>query len=278
MTLSDALHEAARRIDRRDASVLLGALLGCNRAFLAAHGADPIAASHCAQFAQWVDRRAAGEPVAYITGCREFYGRPFRVGPATLIPRPETEHLVEQALARLSSQKWLERRAQPGVLDLGTGSGAIAITLALERPACRVTACDVSPAALAQAAENAAALGARVAWLESDWYAALRDRRFDLIVSNPPYVAEGDPHLSQGDLRFEPSIALTDRSPDGLASIRRIVAGASRYLAAGGWLLFEHGFDQADAARDLLLNAGFEDLICESDLAGIPRVAGGRLG
>lgn len=278
MTISEALRDAAQRIDRRDAEVLLGDLLHGNRAFLIAHGQDALDPAIAARFESWVVRRAGGEPVAYITGTREFYGREFRVDPAVLIPRPETEHLIEQALARLPSQNGPEHRARPRVLDLGTGSGAIAITLALERPACQVTACDVSRAALNVAANNAARLGAHIEFIESDWYAALAGRTFDLIVSNPPYVAAHDAHLSQGDLRFEPPGALTDQSADGLASIRIIVEGARTHLVPGGWLLFEHGYDQASAARDILLKAGFQHLICENDLADIPRVSGGRLG
>jgi len=277
MTLTDALRAASRRIERRDAEVLLCALVGGNRAFLAAHGPDALDEEVGRQFEAWVDRRARGEPVAYLTGTREFYGRDFRVGPAVLIPRPETEHLVEQALARLSGQKRLETGANPGVLDMGTGSGAIAITLALERPDCAVTASDVSHAALALARRNASQLGAPIEFVESHWYAALGDRRFDLIVSNPPYVAAQDPHLAQGDLRFEPHGALTDDSADGLASIRAIVAGAPRHLATGGWLLFEHGYDQAAAVRELLLKASFDNLICIKDLARIERVSGGQI-
>ena len=278
MTITEALRNAAQRIERRDAEVLLGDLLHGNRAFLVARGQDGLDPAILERFESWVARRAGGEPVAYITGTREFYGREFRVDPAVLIPRPETEHLIEQALARLPRPNGPENRARPRVLDLGTGSGAIAITLALERPPCQVTACDVSRAALIVAATNAERLGARVEFIESDWYAALNGHTFDLIVSNPPYVAAHDSHLSQGDLRFEPPGALTDRSADGLASIRKIAEGARKHLAPGGWLLFEHGYDQASAARDILLKAGFEHLICEKDLAGIPRVSGGRLG
>jgi release factor glutamine methyltransferase len=275
--IAEALAEAARQIDRRDAEVLLCALLQCNRAALISRSEHEMAGEQAQRFSRWVRARAAGQPVAYLIGTREFYGREFRVGPEVLIPRPETEHIAEQALARLSGQKWLESSAGASVLDLGTGSGAIAITLALERPAWSVTATDVSGAALKMARENAEALKARVEFIESDWYAALGDRRFDLVVSNPPYVAARDPHLARGDLRFEPAGALTDGSTDGLDSIRRIVAGARQHLNVGGWLLFEHGYDQADAARALLSEAGFTDLIRESDLAGISRVAGGQV-
>lgn len=278
MTITGALRDAALRIDRRDAEVLLGELLQCNRAFLIAHGQDELDPAIGLRFESWIARRERGEPVAYITGTREFYGRTFCVGPAVLIPRPETEHLIEQALARLSSPYWPESAASASVLDMGTGSGAIAVTLALERPRCAVTACDISVGALKVAANNAVQLGAEIEFVKSDWYVELAGRTFDLIVSNPPYVAAHDVHLSQGDLRFEPPGALTDQSADGLASIRKIVGGARTHLVRGGWLLFEHGYDQASAAQGILLKAGFADLICEKDLAGIPRVSGGRLG
>ncbi|MEQ1519449.1 MAG: peptide chain release factor N(5)-glutamine methyltransferase, partial [Usitatibacteraceae bacterium] len=207
---------------------------------------------------------------------------------ATLIPRPETEILVEQALARLSGQKCSETRANPrvlpsaamatpSILDLGTGSGAFAVSLALERPDATVVAVDISPGALKIATENAQRLSAKVQFIESSWYDALGDAKFDLIASNPPYVAADDVHLSQGDLRFEPQIALTDRSPDGMQSIRTIIEGARTRLNDGGWLLFEHGYDQADACRALLEKNGFTNLQSICDLSGIPRVAGGQI-
>lgn len=278
MTVAEALRAAALRIERRDAEVLLCASLSCNRAHLIAHASETLDQASTRNFQAWVDRRALGEPVAYLTGRREFYGREFLVGPEVLIPRPETEHLVEQALARLPSQQWPEDPAHASVLDLGTGSGAIAITLALERPALAVTACDVSQGAIMLASKNASQLDAKVEFVQSDWYSALPGRRFDLIASNPPYVAALDPHLGQGDLRFEPRGALTDNSADGLSSLRQIASGATLHLHPGGWLLLEHGYDQADAVQGILLQSGFEDLICIHDLAGIPRVAGGRLG
>ncbi|MGZ5073850.1 MAG: peptide chain release factor N(5)-glutamine methyltransferase [Usitatibacter sp.] len=220
-------------------------------------------------FAALIDRRTAGEPVAYLLGVREFYGRDFAVGPAVLIPRPETETLVEAALARLAPDG--------ACVDLGTGSGAIAVTLACERPGAKVAATDASAAALAVANENAAAHHRQIELLQGSWYEPLEARRFDLIVSNPPYVAAGDAHLGEGDLRFEPAQALTDGSRDGLDSIRAIVAGAPDHLAPGGWLLVEHGHDQASAVRALLAARGFRDLVCIADLAGIPRVAGGKI-
>ncbi|HEX4859039.1 MAG TPA: peptide chain release factor N(5)-glutamine methyltransferase [Usitatibacteraceae bacterium] len=278
MNIAQALARAAGQIERMDAQYLLAALLQVGRAGLMARPEQTIDATRLRQFEEWVARRARGEPVAYLLGSREFYGREFAVSPAVLIPRPETEHLVEQALACLSGQFPLENRASPRVLDLGTGSGAIAITLALEHRTAGVCACDCSADALAIARRNALHLGARVEFIESDWYAALGERTFDLIVANPPYVAAADPHLTSGDLRFEPAVALSDRSPDGLGSIRAILDGAPARLAPRGWLLLEHGYDQAGAVRELLLKAGFSHPISVNDLSGIPRVAGGRLG
>lgn len=276
-------------IDTREAQMILAHVLGVSRALIVAHPERDLDAEQTRRIQSLFERRAAGEPIAYLVGTREFYGREFIVSPATLIPRPETELLVEQALVRLSSHLMLAIRAsagvsssahgqRPSVLDLGTGSGAIAVSLALEFPDAVVVATDISTEALKIAAENARRLNvnADVAFVESNWYANIVERKFDLIVANPPYVAGGDEHLFQGDLRFEPQIALTDESTDGLTSIRAIVDGARAHLNAGGWLLFEHGFDQADAARELLLKAGFANLICMNDLAGISRVAGGQ--
>ena len=275
-------------IDMREAQMILAHVLGVSRALLIAHPERLLDAERALLVQSLFARRAAGEPIAYLLGMREFYGREFVVSPATLIPRPETELLVEQALVRLSGHLMPASRASasvsstidrshPNVLDLGTGSGAIAVSLALECPGVVVVAADISPDALKIAAENARRLNADVEFIESNWYVNMADRKFDLIVANPPYVAGGDEHLSQGDLRFEPQIALTDESTDGLTSIRAIIDGAPAHLHAGGWLLFEHGFDQAEAARELLLNSGFENLICMNDLAGIARVAGGQI-
>ena len=214
-------------------------------------------------------RRLRGEPIAYIVGLREFYGLDFRVTPDVLIPRPDTELLVELAMERLPTGGAL--------LDMGTGSGAIAVAIAHSRPDAVVTALDASTAALAIARENAAAHQARVTLLESDWYGALaKDQRFAVIASNPPYIVEGDVHLSQGDLRFEPVDALTDHG-DGLSDLRTIIDGAPAHLAPQGWLLMEHGYDQAAAVRALLAGTGFMDVQSWRDLAGIERVSGGRL-
>jgi release factor glutamine methyltransferase len=206
--------------------------------------------------------------VAYLTGEREFYGLPLRVTRDVLIPRPETELLVDLALERLPNRAGR-------VVDLGTGSGAVAVAIAHAAPDAEVVAIDASPAALAVARENARRHGAAIRFVEGDWFAGLAGERFDLIVSNPPYVAAGDGHLGEGDLRFEPRAALVG-GPDGLDAIRAIVAGAKAHLAAGGWLLFEHGFDQAERCRSLLGMYGYADIEGWRDLAGIARVAGGR--
>jgi release factor glutamine methyltransferase len=206
--------------------------------------------------------------MAYLLGTREFFGLPFEVNPAVLIPRPDTELLVELALDQLPRGGRL--------LDMGTGSGAIAVAIAHSRPDAEVTALDASVAALDVARRNAATHGARVRFLHSDWFSALAPAApFDLIVSNPPYVASGDPHLADGDLRFEPLGALTDHA-DGLSALRAIVAGATGHLVPDGRLLLEHGYDQAAAVRALLADSGWADVQSWTDLAGIERVTGGR--
>lgn len=211
-------------------------------------------------------RRIQGEPIAYIVGNREFYGLAFAVTPAVLIPRPDTELLVDLALRRLP---------QNGrVLDMGTGSGAIAIAIAHTRPDAAVTALDASADALEIARLNAATHGVNVNFLLSNWYDALTGQRFDIIVANPPYIVAGDAHLSQGDLRFEPLAALTDHG-DGLSALRSIIAGAAAQLESGGWLLMEHGYDQAANVRDLLAARGFSEVQSWQDLAGIERASGG---
>lgn len=215
-------------------------------------------------------RRLNGEPVAYLLGWREFYGRRFAVNPDVLIPRPETEHLVEAVLARLPENG--------RVWDLGTGSGAVAVTVALERPDAFVHASDISPPALETARKNAADLGARVEFAYGSWFDTdmPSEGKWDIIVSNPPYIENGDKHLSQGDLRFEPQNALTDFS-DGLSHIRHITQEAPKYLKANGWLLFEHGYDQGEAVRNIMLENGFAEVATEQDLAGLDRVTLGRL-
>lgn len=258
-----------------DAQVLLAHVLATERAWLVAHADNPLTGEQAAAFAALARRRRGGEPVAYLTGVREFWGLPLAVSPAVLIPRPETEALVELALARLPEDRVVT------VLDLGTGSGAIALAIAHDRPRARVLATDVSADALAVARENARRLGiGNVQFARSDWYAdvpaAWRDVRFDLVASNPPYVAMGDPHLAEGDLCFEPGAALASGS-DGIAAIRTVVAGAPSRLAPGGTLVVEHGYDQADRVRDLFAAAGLADIVSVRDLAGIPRVVAGRL-
>lgn len=273
MTLGEALARARPLIDRLDARLLLEAATGCTHADLLARPETPVFGPAGEQFLAWVERRAAGEPLAYILGEAEFRGRIFQVSPDVLIPRPETELLIELALERLQGIE------APRVLDLGTGSGIVAISIALECRAATVTAVDLSPAALAVARNNAGRLGAAVEFREGDWFSPLSGERFDLIVSNPPYVAEGDPHLALNGLPFEPRMALTDQDAggNGLACIRRIVADAPAYLRPGGWLLFEHGYDQGPASRNLLVSAGFKAAFTHPDLAGIDRVSGGTL-
>jgi release factor glutamine methyltransferase len=269
LSLSGALAEARQCIPPAEARLLLGDLLKRSTTWLEAHREESLAADQLVQFRALVARRAAGEPVAYLLGRREFYGRDFSVSPDVLIPRPETELLVDVAREKVGAGGTAK------ILDLGTGSGCIGITLALELPAAQVIAVDIAPAALVVARENATRLKAPVELHESDWFAALPPMRFDLIVANPPYVAAGDPHLTTGDLRFEPTGALTDYA-DGLAAIRRIVADAPAWLMQRGWLLFEHGYDQAAAVRELFVAAGFNTIEQHRDLAGIIRVSGGR--
>jgi release factor glutamine methyltransferase len=254
--------------DRLEAELLLAHALGVNRAWFFAHAEDVPVDADVASFDALVRRRADGEPVAYIVGCRDFWSLPLEVTPATLIPRPETELLVELALARLPEGG--------SVVDLGTGSGAIALAIAKERPDAQVTAVDASEAALEVARRNAAALGLqRVAFANGDWFAPLAGQRFDLIVSNPPYIEADDPHLAQGDLRFEPTTALAS-GQDGLDDIRRIAAAARGHLHAGGWLLVEHGWNQGEAVRGVFQTAGFAEVSTVQDLEGRDRVTVGR--
>jgi release factor glutamine methyltransferase len=216
-------------------------------------------------------RRRGGEPVAYLTGRREFYGLDLEVTPDVLIPRPETELLVELALVRIDANAHTE------VLDLGSGSGAIALAVASERPHSAVLGVDVSAAAVALARRNATRLNVgNVAFIESDWFSAVPRKRYDAIIANPPYVAAGDEHLGEGDLRFEPPAALA-AGVDGLNAIRVIVAGAAAFLSPGAWLVIEHGYDQADAVLAMLRDAQFSDVQSRRDLAGIPRTALGRM-
>lgn len=259
-------------LDPIDARLLLQHVLQRDHAWLISHRDDTASAEQAQAFQLLQAKRLAGEPVAYLLGEREFFSRMFHVSPEVLIPRPETELLVELALGHAPGEEPVD------VLDLGTGSGIIAVTLGLERPAWQIQAVDCSEAALAVAHNNARRLGAaNVQLRQSNWYGALAaDETFDLIVSNPPYIRSTDPHLSQGDLRFEPASALTDHA-DGLSCIRSIVHGALRHLQPQGWLLFEHGYDQAMDCRQLLLQAGFEQVQSIADLAGIERVTLGQI-
>jgi len=260
--------QAALPLDPLENRILLCHALGLARVALITQSERALTGGEAARLEALLRRRLAGEPIAYIVGRREFFGLPFQVGPGVLIPRPDTELLVELALARLP----------PGahMLDMGTGSGAIAVACAHSRKDARVTALDLSEDALAIARANAAANGAAVRFLRSDWYAAVAGERFALIASNPPYIAAGDPHLAEGDLRFEPVGALTDGA-DGLSALRRIVADAPHHLESGGWLLLEHGYDQAAAVRELLAARGLQEVQSWRDLAGIERVSGARL-
>ena len=264
-TIGGLLRESG--LPRLDAELLLCSVLGCERVRLIARAEEAVDSSRARSAHARFARRRAGEPVSYITGWREFYGLALRVTPEVLIPRPETERLVELALERLL--------APARVLELGTGSGAIAIALATERPGLGIVATDVSEAALALARRNARDHGVEIAFLLSDWFDALGSEQFDLIVSNPPYVAAGDAHLERGDVRFEPRLALVG-GEDGLDCIRKIAADARTRLRAGGWLLLEHGHDQKDRCVELLLELGYADVSDFQDLAGWPRVCTGR--
>lgn len=266
----DLLQRASALIEHVDAEWLLAHALDRPPGWLWAHADDAVEAPARERYEALLARRAAGEPVAYLTGTQGFWSLDLRVTPATLIPRPETERLVELSLARLPAD------APCRVADLGTGSGAIALAIARERPMAAVVATDASKAALAVAVANAQRNGIDNTWFRrGDWCEALGRERFDVIASNPPYIALGDPHLDQGDLRHEPPDALAS-GDDGLDAIRRIVRDAPAHLAPAGWLLLEHGWDQGQAVRVLLAAAGFVDVGTEPDLEGRDRVSLGR--
>ncbi|MDM4767679.1 peptide chain release factor N(5)-glutamine methyltransferase [Pelomonas sp. SE-A7] len=268
MNLAQAQAQAqAAGLDRLETQLLLGTLLERDRSWLLIHGEDELAPEQQARFEDWLARRLAGEPLAYLVGEKEFHGLRLKVDRHTLVPRPDTEVLVDWALELVPEQQAAH------VVDLGTGSGAIALALAHRRPQAQVAAVDFSAGALAMAQANGQALGLSVEWLAGSWFAPLAGRRFDLVVSNPPYIAGDDEHLAA--LSHEPLSALTPGG-DGLESLREIVAYAPEHLAPGGWLLLEHGWDQPAAVADLLLARGFVDLACRRDLGGQARVSGGR--
>lgn len=265
-----SLRQARSHIAPEDAEALLAHALDRPRSWLYAHGDDELDEQAAARFGGLVQRRASGEPVAYLTGRRGFWSLELQVTPATLIPRPETELLVEIALAQLPHDRPLR------VADLGTGSGAIALALAHERRNAQVVATDASRAALEVARGNASRLGlANVEFRHGDWLAPLAGERFDLIASNPPYIAAADEHLNQGDLRFEPAAALASGA-DGLDAIRRLASGAVACLAPGGWLLIEHGWRQGAQVRALLQQSGLVEIATRRDLSLHERVSFGH--
>lgn len=274
-TVKAALAAAGNKLPASEARLLLGHVMARPTVWLIAHDDEVLDEDVLLRFASLAARRKGGEPVAYLVGYREFYGREFAVSSEVLIPRPETEMLIDLALAKKVGAGTMATGATR-ILDLGTGSGCIAITLALEMPSARVSAVDASDAALLVARKNAEQLGASLRLLQSDWFDGLADERFDLIVANPPYVAEADPHLVAGDLRHEPHMALASGA-DGLDAIRHIVAAAPQHLAAGGQFWLEHGYDQADAVHELLAAANLHDIEQHRDVAGIVRISGGRL-
>ncbi|MDR6842971.1 peptide chain release factor N(5)-glutamine methyltransferase [Pseudoxanthomonas sacheonensis] len=268
--LDAVLRQASERIEVADARPLLAHALGKPVSWLFAHGDETIEISALQRFRVLLEARESGRPVAYLTGRRGFWTLDLAVTADTLIPRPETELLVELAIARLPVS------SPSRAADLGTGSGAIALAIAKERPECRVIATDASEGALDIAIGNGEGNGIRnVEFRMGSWFSPLMGERFDLIASNPPYIAEGDPHLDEGDLRFEPAAALSSGA-DGLDAIREIVSGAGTHLVAGAWLLLEHGLEQGAAIRELFEAAGFVDVATERDLESRDRVTLGR--
>jgi release factor glutamine methyltransferase len=274
LSIARALTSAAAcGVDRLDAQWMLEKLFGQSRAWLIAHDDSLLGEDQRVRYTHWLSRRAAGEPLAYLFGEKEFQGLRLRVGPQVLIPRPDTETLVEWGLELLTGE--LSVIEAPQVVDLGTGSGAIALAIKHRCAGAALTAVDISATALEVARSNAMDLGLTVDLVRGSWWSALRGRRFDLALSNPPYIAPGDEHLAA--LRHEPQIALVS-GEHGLSDLHQIVDGASEHLTAGGWLLLEHGHDQAEAVRQRLGVAGFEDVQTRLDPAGLERCSGGRLG
>lgn len=275
-SVRDLLFESAHTLPgdegRREAALLLRHALQVSDTWLVAHADAAVAMDVAVAYRDLIERRAAGEPVAYLTGVRGFHALELRVTPDVLIPRPETELLVDCVLQRIPVDSPCR------VADLGTGSGALALAIAHARPLARVVATDASAAALQVARSNAERLGlAAVEFAQGDWCAALGTARFDVIASNPPYIATGDDHLRQGDLCFEPLLALA-AGADGLDAIRSIVRAAPVYLVAHGWLLLEHGFEQGAAVRELLRQRGYAGVFTQRDLEGRERVSGGQVG
>ena len=281
MRVAEAIRQAGRSIQNQlaldsteanlEANLLCQHLLNVNRAWLISHANDAFEASQQVAFEELIQRRLRGEPIAYILGSREFYGLVLKTTPATLIPRPDTETLVEAALAKIP------QNASLSILDLGTGTGAVALAIASQRPETKMNAVDASLEALKVATENAQYLKlTNVRMLESNWFSALEGEMFDVIVSNPPYIAQDDEHLKQGDLRFEPISALAS-GVDGLDDLRKIVQDAPDYLNNNGWLMLEHGYDQADAVATLLKARGFSQVDHAIDIAGIRRVTFGAI-
>ncbi len=277
LTVRDALMQAqAQGLSRIDAQLTLGELLQRNRAWLLAHDDEALSLADALRWRDWLARRADGEPLAYIVGRKEFFGLDLAVSPAVLVPRPDTETLVNWALDLIGvlRQQSPQPTAPLDVVDLGTGSGAIALALAAHGGPLRVTATDASEAALHAAASNALRLGLTVCAHLGPWFAPLAGERFHLIVSNPPYICEGDPHLKA--LSHEPLSALT-AGPDGLSDLRQICARAPAHLHPGGWLVLEHGWDQAGAVAELMRAAGFTDIDHRRDLGGVLRCTAGKL-
>jgi release factor glutamine methyltransferase len=269
--ITQALTAACRDIGKVDARLLLQHVLNVSHAFLLTHPDRILTSQQAEDFFRLVKRRIEGMPVAYLMGERAFYDLTFKVTDAVLIPRPETELLVEWALKLMPADRSCK------ILDLGTGSGAIAITIAKHRSQSQVTAVDLSADVIAISRWNAKNLGvSNIHFVTGNWFDELLGKRFDLIVSNPPYVAENDPHLQQGDLRFEPQVALS-AGEKGLMCIEHIVSAAPRHLVNSGWLLLEHGYDQDAACRQLLAHMDFSNICSYPDLAGIMRVSGGQM-
>jgi release factor glutamine methyltransferase len=254
-----------------ETEILLAYCLQCSRAHLRTWPEKLIPKEQFECYEKLLQRRSKGEPIAYITETREFWGLPLRVTNETLIPRPETEQLVELAIEQIpTDQAW-------SIADLGTGCGAIGLAIGKERPNCQIMATDISASAIEIAKQNAQQLNiTNVSFNQGDWFEACAGQRFDVIVSNPPYVAAGDPHLQQGDLRFEPIIALK-ANDDGIAELKTIIETSILYLAPGGWLFVEHGYDQGEAVGELFNNSGFDQVTCHADFASRDRITLGQL-